>query len=70
MYVGYKPEEIRRAMRRKGLTPRKIDRRANGKVTHTTVYALMKGEYKTAQRAKVETLARVLGIPVEDLLED
>lgn len=68
MHVRYSPEAIKQAMRIKNLSPRDIDRRSNGRITHTSVYALMKGQYKKSQYSKLEALARVLRVPVEDLL--
>jgi hypothetical protein len=69
MYVKYSPEAVKQTMRKKDLSPRDIERRSNGKISYVTVYALLKGEYQKTQRAKVETLAKVLRVPVENLLK-
>ncbi len=70
IYVKPDHKEIKRLMYRKGLNTYEVANRTKGTVTQPTVSRLTTGKMEKAQHAKIETLARVLGIPMEDLLAD
>lgn len=70
MYVNPNYEEIRTIMARKGLNTYDVANRSKGSVSQPTISRLTTGKLEKAQRSKIEALARVLRVPVEDLLTD
>ena len=70
MYVAYSPTQVKSLMRQKGLTTLDVARRARGQLSQPTVSRLASGKLRSAQHAKLEALAKVLKVPVENLLKE
>lgn len=70
MRVTYNPKAIRMMMLRRGLTAEVVSRRSRGKISANLALNLTRGTYPTSQSKKLEEIARVLSVPVEDLTGD
>jgi DNA-binding Xre family transcriptional regulator len=68
MYVKPNHKEIRTLMARKGLNTYDVANRSKGSVSQPTMSRLTTGKMEKAQRSKIEAVAKVLRVPVEDLL--
>jgi transcriptional regulator with XRE-family HTH domain len=63
----YNPETIRRILRARGLGAEDVARRSRGALSPNFIRNLLKGTNPTARTEKLETLARLLHVPMETL---
>jgi transcriptional regulator with XRE-family HTH domain len=70
MYVRPDHKEIRRLMNLKGLNTYEVANRSNGSVSQPTISRLTTGKMEKAQRIKLEAVAKVLRVPVENLVKE